>query len=124
MTPLPTEVPPIACTLAAGDFRARVAWIADLNRTSLLSEHREDLRLHLIYRRSARQRVETMVTRERECCAFLSFTMKDVEDGVLLTIAAPDAARYAADAVFASFQSTPHDPPTASGCGCCVEASA
>ena len=124
MTPLSNDEAPIACTLADGDFQARLAWIADLNRTSLLSEHREGLRLLLIYRRSARQRVETMVTRESDCCAFLNFAMRDAEDGVLLTITAPEAARFAVDAVFAPFQSAPHDQPTASGCGCCVGASA
>lgn len=124
MTPRPNDDPPIACTLGASDFQARVAWIADLNRQSLLSEHREDLRLTLIYRRSARHQVEEMITRERECCAFLKFAVSDIEDGVLLTITAPEAARDAMDAVFAPFQSTPHDQPPVSGCGCCAGASA
>ncbi len=124
MTARPNDDPPIACILGGSDFQARVAWIADLNRQSLLGERREDLRLTLIYRRSARPQVEEMITRERQCCAFLQFTLSDIEDGVLLTITAPEAARDAMDAVFAPFQSTPHDQPTVSGCGCCAGASA
>lgn len=34
------EALPIACTLGAGDFKARVAWIATLNDTALRAERR------------------------------------------------------------------------------------
>jgi GNAT superfamily N-acetyltransferase len=38
---------PIACTLQAGDYQERLAWIADLARDGLLDASREDLRLEL-----------------------------------------------------------------------------
>jgi hypothetical protein len=43
------EPPVIACTLSTGDLETRLAWIAELNRTALLSERRDGLRLELTY---------------------------------------------------------------------------
>ena len=40
-----TENQPIACTLIEGDFRDRLAWIAELTRDALRSYERADLTL-------------------------------------------------------------------------------
>jgi hypothetical protein len=97
---------PIACTLTGGDYRERLAWIAELNRDALQEQRRNDLLLELIYRREAAMRVREMVARERECCAFLMFTLREDVDATRLTIAVPEAAREAADLLLAPFQST------------------
>lgn len=40
---------PIACTLQPGDYRKRLAWIAELARDGLVGVSRDDLRLELKY---------------------------------------------------------------------------
>ena len=105
---------PVACTLGAGDFRARLDWIAELNKAALRQHLREDLRLELTYAAEARTQVLEMVRREQECCAFLTFQVRDEPGLVRVTIVAPEAAREAAETVFEPFQSTA--PSGASTC--------
>jgi hypothetical protein len=104
---MPTsEAAPIACTLAPGDFDNRLAWIAELARDALREHRRDDLVLQLTYAPEAAHRVREMVRRERTCCAFLTFDLREDPDGVRLIIAAPEDARAAADALFEQFVAT------------------
>lgn len=119
---LQTLDPPIACTLGAGDFEARVAWIAELNAASLLSHRRDALTLELTYRPQARDQVRQMVAQEQACCVFLDFELREADDAIRLTITAPEGAREAADTVFEPFQAK--SPAAAAGCGCCGGAAA
>ena len=114
----PTE--PIACTLGAGAYRERLAWITELNRSALQSVQREGARLTLVYDRRAGERVREMVCRERECCAFLGFELNEDGNGLMLVITAPEAARDALDALFDPFVTGSN----ASGCGCACAAGA
>lgn len=93
----------IACTLSAGDFKARAADIRRLARRSLLSSRREPLRLELIYAADSFAEVEDLVAKETACCAFLGFDLRRDATGVSLTITAPPAAAAAADELFAHF---------------------
>jgi hypothetical protein len=104
MTATTPEPAPVACTLAAGDFRQRLAWIADLNRDALRAQHREGLRLQLTYAAAALDRMREVVAHERDCCAFLTFDLREEADTIRLVIEAPEDARDALDAVFAPFQ--------------------
>jgi hypothetical protein len=107
---------PIACTLTPGDYRARLAWLADLTREALRSQARRDLELELVYSAEAAERVREMVREEQDCCAFLTFDLDERQDEIRLTIKAPEGAREAADMLFGQF------PPSAearAGCGCC-----
>lgn len=112
-----TEAAPIACTLEAGDFKTRIAWIADLNRRALLGSRREDLRLELTYAPDAQEDVHELVRREQQCCGFLDFELRTDSDAVRLVVTAPETAREAADLVFEPFQSRVADSSPAS-CGC------
>jgi hypothetical protein len=105
----------IACTLDGGEFRKRMVSIADLNRTALQSHRRNDLKLELLYAPVARDRVREMVAREKECCAFLNFTMREEQDGVRLIIEAPEASRGVIDSLFEPFETR---QPASSDCGC------
>ena len=109
--------PPIACTLSAGEFKLRLAAIAELNAKSLRSVERDGLRLQLAYDRIARQEVEHMVNRERDCCAFLTFDIHERERQILVLVGAPEEARDAAALLFDQISSK---SPTAaaSTCGC------
>ena len=94
---------PIACTLQAGSYQERLAWIAALARDGLRGLSRTDLRLELIYAPAVAPRVREMVVKEQECCGFLSFDLTETEDAVRLTITAPERARDVADALFEPF---------------------
>ena len=97
------ESPPIACTLAAGDFKDRVGWIRELSAKSLRSHHRDGLMLKLAYDRCAAAEVHEFVRREQACCGFLRFEVRESADAVHLTITAPPEAESVADDLFAHF---------------------
>jgi hypothetical protein len=110
-----TEAPPIACTLAPGAYRDRIAWIGDLTRDALRSHERRDLVLDLRYAPEARDRVREMVRNEQACCGFLSFDLRDEPNEIRLIITAPETAREAADTLFEQFVA---GAPASSACGC------
>ena len=78
---------PIACTLQPGDYKRRLAWIAELTREGLVDASREDLRLELKYEPGVADRVRGMVRKEQQCGAFLNFDLSENDEGV------SDAAR-------------------------------
>lgn len=94
---------PVACTLQAGDYQKRLAWIAELARDGLLEVSRKDLRLELTYAASVADRVREMVRMERHCCAFLDFELSETAQGVRLAITVPDHVRELADGLFEQF---------------------
>jgi hypothetical protein len=106
------NTPPIACTLAPGEYQARLAWIAELARDALLSFERRDHVLELRYALEAADRVREMVRKERECCGFLAFELEETPREIRLTIRAPEEARGALGMLFGEFLAS---------CGvCCV----
>lgn len=114
-----TEPPAIACTLAPADFRARLAVIAELNDAALLTDRRDDLRLELTYAAAARERIVGMVRAEQACCGFLTFDIREEDDGIRVVIEVPEAARAATEIVFEPLRAR----PARTGCGGCGAAS-
>jgi hypothetical protein len=110
-----TETSPIACTLAPGAFKDRMAWISALARDALRSHERRDLVLDLRYAPEARDRVREMVRNEQACCAFLTFDLREAPDQIRLIVTAPEAARAAADGLFQQFVAA---EPGQSACSC------
>lgn len=98
-----SESPPIACALGSGDFKGRIGWIRELSAKSLRGHHRDGLMLEVTYDRSAAPDVHELVRRERACCGFLRFDVRESADEVHLTITAPPEAKSAADELFAHF---------------------
>jgi hypothetical protein len=86
-----TEIP-IACTLSATDYRARLAEIAALSREALRQVERRGLTLDLRYAPEAAARVRQLVEQERTCCAFLQFDLEESAHEVRLLVTAPPAA--------------------------------
>lgn len=119
MTDVVLDPPPIACTLGAGDFQARVAWIAALNARALRSHSRDDLVLHLTYAPDAANDVRELIAKEQACCAFLDFVTHEDPAGLQLMITAPEDAREAAELLFEPFVArTPAIAAlSCSGCG-------
>lgn len=106
-----SENPPIACTLTPGDFKDRLAWIAELTRNALRGYERHDLMLVLRYVPEAADRVDEMVRREKTCCSFLTFDVRQHSDEIRLTIKAPEEARVAADMLFEQFVASAEGQP-------------
>ena len=111
---------PIACTLGAGAYRERLAWITGLNRSALQSVRREGPRMILAYDRGAAVRVREMIRREQECCAFLDFELDEGASELMLVITAPEMARDALVAVFDPFVKGSNS--SAGGCACAARA--
>lgn len=115
--------PPIACSLDAGDFRDRLAWIAAVNRDHLVDARRDGRRLVLTYRPDAAPRVRDLVAKESACCAFLAFDLAEEADAVRLTVSIPDEALDHADALLAPFRSGAVHPGSddapLKSCGAC-----
>jgi hypothetical protein len=112
---------PIACSLEAGDFTRRLAWIAALNARALRGVRRAGLRLELTFAPEARDDVLIMVRGEQACCAFLTFEISETAEAVRVVITAPEGAREAIDDVFAPFEAS---AAPARGCGCGAGAAA
>ncbi|MEQ1760552.1 MAG: hypothetical protein ABL986_19755 [Vicinamibacterales bacterium] len=112
---------PIACTLMGTDYKARMRWIAELNRQGLTGHARTGLTLTLHYRPECRAQVTELVAREQSCCAFLKFAVTEGATDIRVTIAAPERARNVADAVFEQFVSPTRVMPMASGSQPCCE---
>jgi hypothetical protein len=113
-----TETAPLACTLAPGAYRDRMAWIRDLTTRSLRDHRRDGLALHLTYDAEAAERVREFVQRERACCGFLAFDLRQDADAARLTVTAPEEAREAADLLFEQFLPLASSAPADPGCGC------
>jgi hypothetical protein len=105
---MPQEKNPsvVACTLAAADYRDRLAWIEELNATALNDYRREGARIELTYHPSAEARVREFVRCERKCFCFLDFTIRRENNAVILEITAPEDTGEAADALFATYSAT------------------
>jgi hypothetical protein len=114
------EAPPVACTLAPGEFKDRLAWIAALNKDALRKYERRDLVLELSYALEARERVHEMVRNEQACCAFLAFELHEAGNEIRLTVTAPETAREAADTLFEQLAA---NAPAPSSCACAASAS-
>ena len=100
---MPNDPPPIACTLPAGDYATRLSSIAALNRSFLRGHQRKGHVLELTYAPEAAAQVRELVQRERECCAFLEFTIVETTDEILLRIEAPADAGAGVTLLFAAF---------------------
>jgi hypothetical protein len=94
---------PIACTLGTDDFKERASWIRDLARRSLRKAQGGPLMLDLTYAPDAAADVRELVAKERACCSFLDFDLRQDAAGVYLLITAPPEAADVADLLFAHF---------------------
>jgi|SRR5579864_152193 len=98
-----SKTAPIACTLPTADFKDRMEWIGELTRDVLRKYERHGLVLDLRYAPEGAARVREMVHKEQQCCAFLTFKIREELDEIRLTITAPADAAEAADLLFEQF---------------------
>jgi hypothetical protein len=104
------EGTPIACALTGDAYQERLAWIARLNEDGLQSCARRANVLELHYKAEVRQRVHELRRREAECCGFLRFEVAESNDGLRLTITAPEEVSADAAPLFEPFLTSAPDP--------------
>jgi hypothetical protein len=96
---------PLACSLGAGDLEQRLAMIGEVGARSLVDRHKDGDE-HLLHFRpdpETRAGLEAIVDAERECCAFLDLSLKEDENHLILSIAAPAAGQATADGFAMAF---------------------
>ena len=91
---------PIACTLSAANFKERALWLRDLTSRALLRHQLDGLSLNLSYRLEAATDIDKMVLQEKECCAFLSYTVRRAAVSIDVTVTGPADASADAQALF------------------------
>jgi hypothetical protein len=97
LTPLP-----IACKLSADGARERSGWLEEIGRAALIDGRRDRDRLRLRFRAGSRPELEALVRAESECCAFLSFELREASGEVRLDISGPAGAEPVLDGFLAA----------------------
>jgi hypothetical protein len=91
---MPNTDTPIACSLDAASLTERIGELRALGRDALLGAETAAGRSTLRFAPGAetRARLAAVVAAEATCCAFLSFTLADAPDAIVMTISAPEGA--------------------------------
>ncbi|MFS8115959.1 hypothetical protein QD460_29925 [Rhizobium jaguaris] len=97
------QMPLIACTLDATDFKARTAEIQNIASRYLQRVSRQPLSIELTYLPAAQAQLRDLVRKETQCCAFLTFDLRERGNAVVLVITAPEEAGDAAHMLFDHF---------------------
>jgi hypothetical protein len=100
---------PIACSLSATELPVRMAEMADLGRAALVDIRQGRTRAEVRFAAGAgvRDRVNGIVAAESQCCAFLTMSVSDEPDTVLLTIQAPEGAELVLQELVDAFRGEP-----------------
>ena len=108
---MPSELP-IACSLSAAELPERLAELAALGRAALVDTRTEPHHAQLRFAagEGVRERVEAMVAAESSCCSFLTMSVSEEPDLVVLTIDAPEGAELVLDEMVAAFRNSPRPP--------------
>jgi hypothetical protein len=82
---------PIACSLGSNELEERLAEVARIGSDALLSASRDGV-LRFRADRPTRERLEAVVAAEAECCAFLTFDLREEAGVLVLAVAGPPGA--------------------------------
>lgn len=85
---------PIACSLTASDYAARLDEIEAIGRDGLLRVERGSGPPDLVFREEPeiQSALERVIEAEAACCPFLSFSMRSRGEELVLTIEGPESA--------------------------------
>jgi hypothetical protein len=102
---MPNPEPPIACSLDADSLKERLGELRALGRDALLGADTVRGRSTLCFAAGGetRARLEAIVAAEVRCCPFLSFTLDDAPDAIVMTISAPEGAEPVVAELVAAF---------------------
>ena len=114
------EPMPIACTLSPAEMGPRLARIQQLTQEHLRSHRLDGVTLHLFYEPVAAAELAEIVELERQCCAFLDFSLMAQDSQVRLEISAPADQATNARWLFSQFLPDEAGAPAPNGgCACC-----
>jgi hypothetical protein len=101
---MPSDLP-IACSLAADELHKRLAEMADIGASDLVTSHASGRQALLRFRKRSgtRERLAAIVAAESECCAFLSMDLRDTGDEIDLTVTVPAGAEPVLEDIVAAF---------------------
>lgn len=83
---------PIMCTLSPNKMVDRLTEFEGLFAEHLTGMDREPLRLTFAVDAGQEEKVRGLFASEQQCCAFLTFTYERTQDGLVVSIAAPQEA--------------------------------
>jgi hypothetical protein len=97
---------PIACSLSAAEFPARMAAIGEVGREGLIDARVHDAEALLRFRADVRDRLAEIVAAEARCCAFLTMSLTHApgEDEVELRIESPPGGEVTMHELVAAFK--------------------
>lgn len=114
------EPMPIACTLSPTEMGPRLARIRQLTLDHLRSHQLDVVTLHLRYDPIAAAELAEIVELERQCCAFLHFSLMAQDSHICLEISAPVDQATNARWLFSQFlPGEAGEPGPNAGCACC-----
>jgi hypothetical protein len=100
MSPLPSDEPPIACTLGAESLRGRLEdWQSLLTHAVVRREIDGGVRVEFDAGVPADELMR-LVSAEQDCCQFFRFTITVDTRGVALEVTAPPDARPIVESLF------------------------
>ena len=102
-TNAPLHDAPIACSLSAADYRARIAGLSALSARALRSREPIDGGERLLFDDGdgVADALRAAVAAEAACCSFLSMTLARREDALVLEVAGPPEVRTLIAELFA-----------------------
>lgn len=91
-----------SCTLNPSDQEKRFAEFAEVAAAALLEARRtaHGARLLLRHSSSVQTSLWRLIEAERRCCSFLEFGVEVSDDGILVDVTGPPAARLLIDRLF------------------------
>lgn len=92
---------PIACTLDARAYAARVGSLSALAAAALRSRAPIPGGERLVFAPHAESRLRDVVAAEAACCPFLRLELRHAPDGLVLDVSGPEDARPVIAALFA-----------------------
>src|SRR3954469_17476204 len=100
---MPSELP-LACSLNGAEARDRLLQMAAVGEACLLDIKANTTTSRLRFRPEVRERLQSIVAAEAECCPFLSLDLSEEPGAVRLTIAAPAGAAPTLEGLVAAFR--------------------
>jgi hypothetical protein len=90
------------CSLGPDQLAERGNEFREIAATSLLGRERSEQRVRLDYRSSAgtEAALQGLIARERECCPFLDFELREGSGVLTLEISAPESGKAVLDLIY------------------------
>lgn len=78
-----------SCSLSSANFVKRITWLRELSSRALVSHTIGRNQAELYYQISSRQDIEELIRRESVCCSFFTFSIREEDKVILLSMSWP-----------------------------------